>query len=221
MIKTPEQIEKDKMKDKQYYIKFWANPILANKEKQRRKERRANRTPEQIKIDQERGKAHRKANRDAILKAKKEEYEKNKEDYIKRSRDWAKKYPEKRAKTVADYHQKNKNEPHYKILQVLRSRFYAAVIKQHKGKKSASVRTLIGCTIEKLRSYLESKFEKDMSWSNFGLYGWHIDHIIPCSSFDLTKASEQKKCFHYTNLQPLWAHDNLSKSAKLIWEKSS
>jgi len=52
-----------------------------------------------------------------------------------------------------------------------------------------------------------------MSWNNHG--EWHIDHIKPCTSFDLSKLSEQKKCFHYKNLQPLWAKDNLSKGAKI------
>ena len=55
-----------------------------------------------------------------------------------------------------------------------------------------------------------------MSWDNhgFGDDKWHIDHIIPCSNFDLTKKEEQKKCFNYKNLQPLWQKDNLSKGNK-------
>ena len=53
-----------------------------------------------------------------------------------------------------------------------------------------------------------------MKWDNHGLYGWHIDHIQPCNSFDLSNEEEQKKCFHYSNMQPLWAFDNLSKGAK-------
>lgn len=53
--------------------------------------------------------------------------------------------------------------------------------------------------------YLESKFLPNMSWANYGKNGWHIDHIIPCSKFDLLSPNEQLKCFHYTNLQPLWA----------------
>jgi hypothetical protein len=51
-----------------------------------------------------------------------------------------------------------------------------------------------------------------MNWENQG--EWHIDHILPCASFDLTKEEEQRKCFHYTNLQPLWAKDNMIKGSK-------
>jgi hypothetical protein len=57
-----------------------------------------------------------------------------------------------------------------------------------------------------------------MSWGNYGLHGWHVDHIIPCASFDLTDPEQQRQCFHYTNLQPLWAEDNLRKSDKLPHE---
>jgi len=219
--RTPEQIAKDTKIQKKYYKKFWANPILANQEKQRRKKRRANRTPEQIKIHKERCRAHRTINREAILKAKKEERKRNKASYNKRAIEWNKQNRERRAQIIRNYHQRHKNEPQYKILQLLRSRFYNAVVKQQKGKKASSTKKIIGCTIDKLREYLESKFDTDMSWSNFGLYGWHIDHIVPCSSFDLTKPSEQKKCFHYSNLQPLWAYDNLSKSSKLNWQKAA
>ena len=73
---------------------------------------------------------------------------------------------------------------------------------------------VIGCSIEELKKYLEAKFLEGMNWSNYGLKGWHIDHIKPCSSFDLTNEDELKKCFHYTNLQPLWCTDNWSKSDK-------
>ncbi|NBT08982.1 MAG: hypothetical protein EBS98_09300, partial [Chitinophagia bacterium] len=50
--------------------------------------------------------------------------------------------------------------------------------------------------------------------SNYGKFGWHLDHIQPCASFDLTDPSQQKKCFHYSNIQPLWAKDNWSKGSR-------
>ena len=85
-------------------------------------------------------------------------------------------------------------------------------------KKAERTEKLMGCSFEKLKQHLESKFTKGMTWEKFlkcGKNGIHIDHIKPCASFDLTKESEQKKCFHYTNLQPLWAIDNFKKGAKI------
>lgn len=83
--------------------------------------------------------------------------------------------------------------------------------------KSDSSFNLIGCPVEFVMGWLESKFQEGMSWENYGrpdgdhFSGWHIDHVKPCSSFDLSDPEEQKKCFHYTNLQPLWAIDNMKK----------
>ena len=60
-----------------------------------------------------------------------------------------------------------------------------------------------------VKKWIESQFVDGMSWDNHG--EWHIDHIRPCASFDLTDPEQQKECFNYKNLQPLWAKDNLSK----------
>lgn len=62
--------------------------------------------------------------------------------------------------------------------------------------------------------YLESKFEPGMSWSNYGHKGWHIDHIMPCAIFDMANPEHVRRCFHFSNLQPLWACDNLKKGSK-------
>lgn len=80
--------------------------------------------------------------------------------------------------------------------------------------KSGSAVTDLGCSIDELIIYLENLFLPGMTWENKGRYGWHIDHIIPLASFDLTKREQTKKACHYTNLQPLWAKDNLSKGSK-------
>lgn len=88
----------------------------------------------------------------------------------------------------------------------------------NKGYKSASSLKLLGCSIEHARKHLESQFTEGMSWENYGFYGWHIDHLKPCASFDLTDPEQQRECFHYSNLQPLWAKDNLSKGCKIADE---
>jgi hypothetical protein len=82
--------------------------------------------------------------------------------------------------------------------------------------KACTTKRLIGCTTKELRNHLEAQFIDDMSWDNYGYYGWHIDHIIPCACFDLSDPEQQRQCFHYTNLQPLWAEDNLRKSDKIL-----
>lgn len=69
---------------------------------------------------------------------------------------------------------------------------------------------LIGCTPETLRLIVESKFEPGMTWDNYGS-AWHVDHIIPLSAYDLTDPKQQRQAFHYTNLQPMWAHENMAK----------
>jgi hypothetical protein len=91
----------------------------------------------------------------------------------------------------------------------LRSRVAGAL----KGtQKADSTMRLLGCTSEQFRKHLESQFVEGMHWENRD--EWAIDHVRPCASFDLLLESEQRKCFHYTNLQPLWAKDNLSKGCK-------
>ncbi len=106
-----------------------------------------------------------------------------------------------------------KRDPTFKILHRLRTRILLVL----NGKKKAeSSMNLLGCTADDFKKHIESQFKDDMSWENYGIKGWHIDHIRPCASFDLSIAEEQKKCFHYTNLQPLWWFDNLSKRDKIL-----
>jgi len=107
---------------------------------------------------------------------------------------------------------KRKESLQYKLRHVLRSRIRQAI--KH-GYKSANTLELIGCSIEELKQHLEKLFKEGMTWENWSFYGWHIDHIIPCSSFNLLLEEEQKKCFHYTNLQPLWMKENLEKGKKI------
>lgn len=107
--------------------------------------------------------------------------------------------------------QKNNNS---KIADKLRNKIRVA-LKRKNSKKAYTVMELIGCTISELKNHLESTFQDGMTWDNYG--EWHIDHIKPCSSFNLENVEEQKKCFHYTNLQALWAIDNRKKSDKLDW----
>lgn len=80
--------------------------------------------------------------------------------------------------------------------------------------KSQKTKDLIGCDINFLKQYIESLWKEGMSWENYGK--WHIDHIKPCASFNLSLPEQQKICFNYNNLQPLWAKENILKGSKFI-----
>ena len=77
--------------------------------------------------------------------------------------------------------------------------------------KSEKTKALLGCDGDFLKEYLEGTKVPGKDYSNA-----HIDHIVPCSSFDFSDEEQQRKCFHYTNLQLLPAHENLAKSNKII-----
>jgi len=99
----------------------------------------------------------------------------------------------------------------FKLKRRLRHRLYSAV---KNNQKTGSAIKDLGCSIEELRNYLESKWQEGMTWENYGRDGWHIDHKIPLASFDLSDSEQFAKACHYTNLQPLWAKDNLTKGDK-------
>ena len=120
-----------------------------------------------------------------------------------RIRDYAKQYTSNRYKTDIQYR-----------LRVI----YRSMIRQKLNglnKQQHSVEYL-GCSFAEYEKHIESQFQPGMSWSNYGRHGWHVDHIIPCAYFDFTKEEDIKRCFHYTNLQPLWAEDNYAKGDKLL-----
>lgn len=113
--------------------------------------------------------------------------------------------------THKEKYQERQKRPHVYIATLLRTRVRQAL---HGVKKSAKTMELVGCPIQDLLQHLAKQFQSGMSWDNYGK--WHVDHIKPCAFFDLTQASEQQRCFHYSNLQPLWARDNLSKGKRSI-----
>jgi len=147
---------------------------------------------------------------------KKQEYtEKNREKLLKYWTDYRKK-PGQKEKFKKYFNswisKKLKSDPNFKMKMQLSHRVYMA-LKVNGISKSKRTMKLLGCTVTELWQYLESKFQPGMTKENYGK--WHVDHIKPCALFDLTKPEEQAKCFHYTNLQPLWAKDNIRKGKKL------
>ena len=179
-------------------------------------------------------------NREHLTFARKEYRLKNKEKVIARNKDYKLRNKEKLAVKKKDYRLKNeekiairgkiyrlehkkqivayqrerrKTDISYHISCALRSRLSKAIKNNYKS--SSAVKDL-GCTILEFKFYLEGKFTDGMTWENYGFYGWHIDHIIPLAFFDLTNREQFLKAVHYTNLQPLWALENIIKSDKII-----
>lgn len=104
-----------------------------------------------------------------------------------------------------------KNEIEFRLREVLRARVRDAL----KGRvKRSSVIEVMGCDIAAFRKHLESNFDDKMNWDNYGQNGWHIDHIKPLNDFDLQIQDEYERAFHYSNMQPLWCHENWRKGAK-------
>ena len=117
-----------------------------------------------------------------------------------------------------DYERRRYQEDEqWRICKILRARL-SAIVKRGMGKKLGSTLELLGCSLEEFQAHIEAQWVDGMSWDNLGHVGdvWHIDHIKPCASFDLTDPAQQKACFHWSNLQPLWAADNQQKGAKLV-----
>ena len=146
-------------------------------------------------------------NKDRISKWGKCYYQKNKKQKLEYQKKYNLEHKEERKLYINKWAKQRRLDPTQRILDSLRTRLRIAL--KNSSKKDNTL-NLVGCSIVRLRAHLENKFQPGMSWSNYGK--WHIDHIRPCASFNLSKATEQHKCFHYTNLQPLWAIDNLRKN---------
>jgi len=156
----------------------------------------------------------------------KEYYKEHSEEYIKRKQEWRKQNPIAAIKERQVYVENNKekiNAYHREWKKVKRVEDISYKLKENisrriryelntsviKGKDKRTVEYL-GCTIEHIKTYLEGRFEIGMSWDNYGTV-WHIDHIIPCASWNFTNLFESMCCWNYRNLQPMWALTNKSK----------
>lgn len=108
--------------------------------------------------------------------------------------------------------QRRKTDVLFVIKKRLRARLANAL--RGYGAKAEPTLQLLGCSLPFLKRHLESRFKPGMSWKN--RHRWHIDHVLPCKAFDLTQREEQLKCFHWSNLQPLWKRDNLTKRSRVV-----
>lgn len=146
------------------------------------------------------------------VKYQKKYYDANREKRIEASKRYRLNNIEKYRGFRREQYSKSKD---YRISMLLRRRLFGEM-KKASAKKSKTTFDLLGCTISEFKKYIESIFLPGMSWENHSIHGWHLDHIRPCCSFDLSDPEQQKKCFHFSNFQPLWAKDNLKKARKII-----
>jgi hypothetical protein len=184
----PEKLKEYRHKD---YLKRYANP--ASKKK-----------------ILEENRAWKKANREVVARHTKEWIKRNPEKARELRRKQYLKDPQKHyAYTYAYAKNKRKTDVQFRLSLNLRNRLNKALKKQ--GGTGSGVRDL-GCSVPELRQHLEGLFQEGMSWENWSRYGWHIDHIRPLCTFDLTDYEQVKIACHFSNLQPLWAEENLRKS---------
>lgn len=170
----------------------------------------------------ERQKRYRESDPAKLKAAKQRDYRENWTDRRRKADEWKKNNPEWRKKwesknkdSMREWHRnysrkRRLDDPAYRAAASMRSRVWALL------KKIGQERIIsIGLERDKLKEWLEQRFKPGMTWENYGPV-WHVDHIVPCSAFDLAKPEELRKCFHYHNMQPLWAKENIVKSGKTL-----
>lgn len=112
-------------------------------------------------------------------------------------------------------HHRGMKDPVFVIIKRMRGRLYDELrFRGRKTTKLCSVVNLFGCTRHELAFWIQSQFKKGMNWGNRSK--WHVDHIRPIASFDMNDLEQQKLCFHYTNLRPLWKGENARKHDAII-----
>lgn len=208
------------------YKKQWkANRTEEQKieDRKKRKEWKEGRSQERKEAEKLRNREYTKRKRTNMTKEEKQKEKESKtklwhkkkalmteQDIEKRrleKREW---YLKNRERIIKKMTARIKTDPIFKVISYARS----AVRRVLKFiKKSSKTTELIGCSPSELKAHLEKQFDSKMTWENYGPY-WHVDHIKPCASFDLSKPEEQRKCFHYTNLRPLEAKENLRKGSR-------
>jgi hypothetical protein len=139
--------------------------------------------------------------------------EKEREDSILRWRAATKKWHNENRDRVNELARIRKQiNPDIRIKANLRKRL-SYLLRLSLVKKTEQTMDLLGCSLDFFKSYLSSLFTEGMSFDNYGK--WHLDHKKPCYYFDLTKEEDRAVCFHYTNIQPMWAIDNLKKNKRM------
>jgi len=233
-----EQTERNNQR-KEYLSEYYKNDIKLNPEKykvKRKKRYEENKdkeyayyrewvlkNPDKVKAQAKRS---REKNRDKCNLASKEWRKENPEKQKASTQNWINNNREKwRAKKRAYqvrrgraiHKERYKNDPQYCLRRKLQAMLRSS-LKRNSVKKNAKTVELLGCSLLDFQLHLESLFSEGMSWENKNL--WEIDHKRPIATYDLTDLNQQKQCFHFSNLQPLWKHENRDKRDRLDWIRS-
>lgn len=150
----------------------------------------------------------KKANRDRVSEYNKQYYLENKERENQRSRQWKR---NNRDKINENRRRRLREDPVYRMEKTMRD-FLTRCLRQPKSKRSQEV---LGYTAKELKDHIESQFSKGMSWENHG--EWHIDHIVPVSTHIKNGQEDPQVINALTNLMPIWAKDNFSKSDQNLY----
>lgn len=152
----------------------------------------------------------RKVSQDKYAATHPDRCRKSRLGWVKRNRPAFRKYQSGLRKRLRE------TDPDWRLRQNLRGRLRKALVRASAA-KSGKTFDLVGCTIVELKAHLERQFTEGMGWHNYG-HGadkWNLDHRTPCAAFDLTDPAQQRACFHFTNLQPMWHPENVKKGARI------
>ena len=227
-----ERLENRRLRDKLYKKNKRKDPAFHQKEKEINKksyhknfdqisEKRKKHYFLNIEKYRKKNKEYRLENIEIFKESARKSYFKHRDKRLEGQRKWHAKNKEhiieyrKKTRSKANIYERKKalNDINFRLARNLRRRIRYALVSKNIMKTKTTM-NLIGCSATILKNHLESLFNNGMNWENYGVKGWHVDHIMPCAAFDLSKESEQKKCFHYSNLQPLWAIENFKKGAR-------
>lgn len=167
-------------------------------------------------------KAYYEHNRDRLLEQKREYYlrkkgaikhyrERNKSKISDQNSRWHRKNRERVRERKREYNRRRYKNPHNRIESNIRRRIGKLLRGTLKPDHSEA---LLGCCFEEFMNYITAQFKSGMSMENYGRK-WHIDHIMPCSAFDMSDEDQVRRCFHFTNLRPMWAKANMRKGSKI------
>ena len=205
---------KQKNKEK---IKIQAKEYIKNNKEKLNEYNKQYRVENKEKIAIE-SKKYKEKNEEHLKKYNKKYAEINKDKIKVKNKEYRKKNKSKISKRQYNYHSNRlKSDPLYKFKWIVRKMIHKSICERKRFDKKNRTQNILGCTFNDFKAYIESKFDANMNWENYGSYWW-FDHIIPLN--EAKTEAEVIKLNHYTNFQPLFWKDNISKGDKLNWIKN-